>query len=111
MMISKFENLNLSGTRMVGIKMLLEFWMKTKEIEENQKSALKANQRSMLEDLNTVDDSTNSNESLAGVEPAKTVVLTTGSEETKETMARFKFDNGKIKRIFDCARVLSRNLG
>lgn len=67
MMISKFENLNLSGTKMVGIKMLLEFWMKTKEIEEKQGSVLKANQRSMLEDLNTVYDSTNSNQSLAEV--------------------------------------------
>merc|ERR1719319_1124244 len=83
--ISKFENLNLTGTKMVGIKKLLEFWMKVKNVEKNRDSVLRARQIKMLEDREVVE------QALRNIDDVD--------------MVRFNYEDGKLTRVFDCAEV------
>jgi len=129
--ISKFENLNLTGTKMVGIKKLLEFWMKVKNVEKNRDSVLRARQVKMLEDravmeqgLRNIDDvdmwpTMESMVEQIGVdieETAQIEVMTMETDplEPEPAAIRFNYEDGKLTRVFDCAEVQEKivmNLG
>jgi len=129
--ISKFENLNLTGTKMVGIKKLLEFWMKVKNVEKNRDSVLRARQVKMLEDRAVMEqarrniddvDMWPTMESMVeqiGVdieETAQIEVMTMETDplEPEPAAIRFNYEDGKLTRVFDCAEVQEKivmNLG
>jgi len=105
----------LTGTKMVGIKKLLEFWMKVKNVEKNRDSVLKAKQIKMLEDREVVEQALKNIHDVdmwptmleqVGVDLEKTSVQAeVMTMETEPAAIRFNYEDGKLTRVFDCAEV------
>jgi len=121
--ISKFENGNLTGTKMTGIKKLLEFWMKLKNVEKNRESVLMAKQIKMLEDREVVQQALRNVHDVdrwpsmveeVGVDLEETARAEVMAMETEPAPIRFNYEDGKLTRVFDCAEVKEKvvmNLG